>query len=246
MAISDRNRKLLWGRSGNRCVICRQLLALEANLEDGEALVGDECHIVAQAASGARGSETIQDEPDSYDNLILLCKTDHKRIDDLRHEYTVERLKQLKNDHEHWVETSLSDVLPRKISIHRQSDENMVMLTRVTTGMQLLGITGSCHAGEYSNDDLETEEEVVLVGSFLRGIDDWDYSFASDVSHRLQAEFSLTQELNKMAEAGLVVYAARLDRTITVNNEAAPWRVAVVRVLRMMNPLVTNSVTEQG
>jgi hypothetical protein len=38
-----------------------------------------------------------------YDNLILLCSIDHKRVDDQPEHFTIERLKSIKLDHEAWV-----------------------------------------------------------------------------------------------------------------------------------------------
>src|SRR5205085_1467643 len=47
VAISDKTRKLLWGRSGNRCAICRRTLSVDGTVVDAEAVVGEECHIVS-------------------------------------------------------------------------------------------------------------------------------------------------------------------------------------------------------
>jgi tetratricopeptide (TPR) repeat protein len=38
-----------------------------------------------------------------YDNLILLCSKDHKRIDDQVNHYTVELVEQVKREHENWI-----------------------------------------------------------------------------------------------------------------------------------------------
>ena len=47
MAINDKTRKVLWGRSGNRCAICRRELVLDATTVDDVSVVGEECHIVS-------------------------------------------------------------------------------------------------------------------------------------------------------------------------------------------------------
>lgn len=41
---------------------------------------------------------------DSYDNLILLCPTHHIYVDKNRHIYTTSKIKQMKKDHENWVD----------------------------------------------------------------------------------------------------------------------------------------------
>jgi hypothetical protein len=48
MGISDRTRKILWGRSGNRCALCRRELVEEGTAVDAESVVGDECHIIGE------------------------------------------------------------------------------------------------------------------------------------------------------------------------------------------------------
>ena len=94
MAISDKTRKVLWGRSANRCAICRQELVIEATLRDDESVVGEECHIVSAQTNGPRYDPALLRQPlDSYNNLILLCRVHHKMVDDQPETYTVEILK---------------------------------------------------------------------------------------------------------------------------------------------------------
>lgn len=82
---------------------------MDAAETDDVSLVGDECHIVAEKPGGARGDATVpREQLEKYDNLILLCKIHHKLIDDLPGEYTIERLKTMKREHESWVTHSLA------------------------------------------------------------------------------------------------------------------------------------------
>lgn len=75
---------------------------------DDPSIVGEACHIVAKSVNGPRGaSEMTRTQRDLYGNLVLLCNVHHKLIDDQPGEYTVERLHQLKADHEGWVRISL-------------------------------------------------------------------------------------------------------------------------------------------
>ena len=50
-----------------------------------------------------------EDERNRYPNLILLCRNHHKIIDDDEHGWPVERLHQVKTEHEIWVETALTE-----------------------------------------------------------------------------------------------------------------------------------------
>lgn len=111
---------MLWGRAAQRCAFpdCRKELVMDATQTDDESLIGEDCHIVAQANAGPRGTQSLSDdekilyadlirERDKYANLILLCNIHHKVIDDQSNFYTVERIKQMKTEHEMWVREAL-------------------------------------------------------------------------------------------------------------------------------------------
>lgn len=101
-------RKMLWGRSGNRCAICKKVLAEIPHGNDEVSVLGEECHIVSRKRSGPRGNTDLPDsERDSYANLILLCANHHTEIDDKANVYTVQNLMRIKEDHEAWVEKLL-------------------------------------------------------------------------------------------------------------------------------------------
>lgn len=115
MTIPLRSHKMLWGRAANRCAICRLELVVNATETDDEALIGDECHIVAESKDGPRGESPLTaDERNKYGNLILLCKVHHKLIDDQPNTYAVEKLKSVKSEHEEWVRASLKLFDPDK------------------------------------------------------------------------------------------------------------------------------------
>jgi hypothetical protein len=110
MSILLKTHKLLWGRSGNKCAMadCRNDLIADETETDDESIIGDEAHIVAKSPDGPRGiSELTPEERDKYDNLVLLCRKHHKIIDDQSVFYSVEKLKEIKQQHEEWVKVSL-------------------------------------------------------------------------------------------------------------------------------------------
>lgn len=108
MTINNRTRKLLWGYSANRCAYCRRELIIDATTQDDESVVGDECHIVSGKPNGSRYDFKFSiDEIDSYLNLILLCRIDHKMIDDQPKKFSANFLHRLKKDHERWVAETL-------------------------------------------------------------------------------------------------------------------------------------------
>ena len=117
MAITERSRRLLWGRAAGRCAFedCRRDLIMKSNATGDAANVGHEAHIVAEKTDGPRGvSPLTAEQRDDYSNLILLCRHHHGMIDDkvLRHDYPVERLHGIKATHETWVSEHLTGVDP--------------------------------------------------------------------------------------------------------------------------------------
>ena len=112
MSITDRTRKILWARSGNRCAICRCELVQSSNIDiDPDAIVGDECHIIGKTPDSARCQPYLSVDLDAYANLILLCKVHHKLIDDQPESYSTTLLTTTKHTHEEWVRTRLGHQL---------------------------------------------------------------------------------------------------------------------------------------
>ena len=114
-------RKRLWSNAGKHCSYpgCTQRLLVPVEADMEEVVVGEECHIVAQGESGPRapkslmGDEQIQwqslfDDRDGYQNLILLCGIHHKVIDRDVASHPVGRLVEMKQAHEQEIEQRLS------------------------------------------------------------------------------------------------------------------------------------------
>jgi hypothetical protein len=106
-----KDTKMLWGRSGNRCAICKcELIADPLIAADDPSIVGDMAHIVAREPGFTRGDyDGMSDEQrQAYANHILVCKIDHKKIDDQARYFTVDKLHEIKTAHERWVRERLS------------------------------------------------------------------------------------------------------------------------------------------
>lgn len=108
MQLTDRDRKLLWGRAGSRCSYCRSRLVVEASDVDRESIVGDEAHIISDSLTGPRAQAGSREKLDSYENAILLCKTHHKMVDDQSSTHTADDLRVMKSVHERWVDEALN------------------------------------------------------------------------------------------------------------------------------------------
>jgi hypothetical protein len=114
MAITEKNRKVLWGRSGNRCAICRTQLVQEKDPFNKHLNIGEECHIISKQTNGPRHKSVEGFDYDNSDNLLLLCCNDHKRIDELVEKFPEELLIQIKNEHEEWVTKNLDVKTPNE------------------------------------------------------------------------------------------------------------------------------------
>lgn len=235
MAISDRTRKILWGRSGNLCAYCRRTLVEEGTPHDAESVVGDECHIIGEKPTAARGSPGVgRDDLDEYDNLLLLCKVHHKLVDDQADTYPVEKLRELKTAHEGWVRERLA----RKPG----APPRFTLLLRLRTGKALADVIGGSHAFHFDHDELESETETKLVAAFLGNLQDWGDIWGDlDSGQHVEARFTLSGSIREIEAAGLLVFGARETRKMRLktNNEVFDWDIATVAVVRATDPGIT-------
>jgi hypothetical protein len=240
MTITDKARKLLWGRSGNRCAVCKQELIVSATDKDSEAVVGDECHIVSGELNGPRHDPSYpQEKLDSYENLILLCRVHHKMVDDQATTFTAGILRQLKNNHEIMISEKLSDPKKLKPVRLRRIKKNIPdYLVRVTTGKQLVDLIAGTYAFSMDHDELNSQEEVDLIGSFLQDLRDWmDIIDDAEPSDRVNSSYHLTQMIRDIEEKGFFVFGGREVQLLEggIEDEPSNWPVAIVHVLRNDN-----------
>ena len=81
MSISELDIKLLWGRAAGICSNpqCQKDLTILLESEDTGYIIGEMAHVVAKQPRGPRGR--AEGGSDSYQNLILLCPSCHRKID---------------------------------------------------------------------------------------------------------------------------------------------------------------------
>jgi|WetSurMetagenome_2_1015567.scaffolds.fasta_scaffold81538_2 hypothetical protein len=90
--------KKLFALSGNRCAFpgCS-----ESVIENTGTLIAEICHINAQSPQGPRYNENLtEDQRNSFENLILLCGSHHKIVDENVTKYDASALKEMKKNHE--------------------------------------------------------------------------------------------------------------------------------------------------
>ena len=111
MPVNERTKRALLGLSGNLCAFpdCNTRLVQIQSSEDPYSIVGEVCHIKGDKPGSARYDASVTEaERHSIDNLILLCSTHHKLVDDQPKEYSVQKLQEFKRSHKAWAMKVLS------------------------------------------------------------------------------------------------------------------------------------------
>jgi hypothetical protein len=117
MSIPTKELKALLQKSGNRCAFpdCGELLLHEGGETDEQVVLSKIAHIVAESRDGPRGNYPLSiDERNKENNLLLLCGKHHDIIDNTPQRYTVERLRQIKEDHETLIRNSTGAVISKE------------------------------------------------------------------------------------------------------------------------------------
>ena len=89
---------------------CRVELFVAEDDYDPICVIGEMGHIAASSNTGPRAHiELDMRARDSYENLILLCRNCHRKVDTLKLSYPRDRLLEIKASHEAWVRTALPE-----------------------------------------------------------------------------------------------------------------------------------------
>lgn len=96
MTISEKDKRLLFQLSGNRCSFpnCGRELTYIDDQSNAHSALSEIAHIVASSKDGPRGTYPLPDEDrDKYDDLMVFCAEHHKRVDDNPEAFPVEKLR---------------------------------------------------------------------------------------------------------------------------------------------------------
>ena len=94
MSYKDKDLKRLFARSQNQCAMPK----CKAPIVVGDTVVGEICHIKARRKNGPRYDPVLTlAQRNSYENLLLLCRTCHTLIDADKKTYTAELLGEIKS-----------------------------------------------------------------------------------------------------------------------------------------------------
>ncbi len=214
MGLTDKTRKTLWAKSGNRCLLCRIELVQQQEDIIGNVIIGEECHIISASNSGPRGNADYNGDFDGYNNMLLLCANDHKKIDELTNFYTVEKLILLKLNHEIWVKKTLeNDVLA-----FANDRLNVKSLPKIKSGKQLVDIINGAHMFDFNHEELKTEQEANEIGGLFENLRDTG-DILSDIGYLGVAKFGieLNDEMEKLKQSGFLLFG--MKRNVRLNND---------------------------
>jgi len=83
---------------------CRRILVKKKTPDDRESIIGEIAHIKGEKPSSPRyDSGMAVEERNSYQNLVFVCASCHKLIDDQPNTYAVGKLHEIKAKHEKWI-----------------------------------------------------------------------------------------------------------------------------------------------
>jgi hypothetical protein len=237
MAITNKTRRTLWARAGNRCAMCQAELVAKRNNHDRNLNIGDECHIISKRTNGPRHNKEYDKNYDDYENLILLCKNHHKQVDELWEKYTATKLSKIKKNHEKWIKTTIDNA---KSKVNTKSTK---LMPRLTSGKQIVDIIHGANAYQFDHCDFKTQDEADYVSSLLQNLQDWtDLSGFADfeIWKQVQLSYEMNRDLEELEKRGFFIFGERRSTIMTDTNrkEFDVWYTAILVVMRKDDPLI--------
>lgn len=110
----------LWVKSAGHCQFegCNEALFIDG-VTLQELNKANVAHIAASSTDGPRGNNQSTELSNKFENLMLLCPTHHKLVDDMPDEFTAEILQKMKLEQESKIEDLLATVNYPKTEIIR-------------------------------------------------------------------------------------------------------------------------------
>lgn len=231
MPIGSHTRKVLWSFSGNACARCEtQLVMSPIATDDPHAIVGRECHIVAQAPSGPRGMSGSRQDLDSYENLVLLCANCHAVVDTQPAQFPPDRLRELKKTHEQRVRSRRAT--PSMFDIKWRGRDQSFELEPALSGDALLQRLASADSWIQDYPDHMSASQREAVGDFLQACQDWSEAY-EDIGPNGQIEGGqdLQERINGLLmEEDLGIFVGTRQLALVGNGNELPWRETAIKV----------------
>lgn len=207
------------------------LLVTEGTDTDDPSVFGQEAHIISGATTGPRAADLP--DHDAYDNLILLCSKDHKRVDDQVGHYTPELLRQIKREHEEWIASLGESNGPVRL-ISDPTQPIARTLKVCMTASSLWNLMDDAHIFYPSWPDGLSEEQQDLIASFLDVLRDWRDVASMEDGFQIGRDAAKNLESHVQAphKAGLLIGARKRHCLLTggAAKEPSPWRAVDIEI----------------
>lgn len=216
MSITNKTRKKLWAKSGNRCALCKEELVAYKVEESNEVIIGEECHIVSSRPSGPRHNIALKIGYDDYDNLLLLCRNHHKIIDEQVETYTFEQLILLKVIHETWVKETLDSFI---IGAINKQDK----LQRLTSGKELVNVINSVHGYSFDHDEVKTKYEATIIAVFFENMENYGDLISMgniDTGAQIQLGMDFNNYLSQLEKLGFWFLESAVNETCKMETKS--------------------------
>lgn len=196
---------------------------------DPHAIVGRECHIIAQAAGGPRGSADDRRNIDGHENLVLLCANCHAVVDAQAEHFPPNRLRQIKASHESKIAARRSRGLP---DVAIRGRDAPVRLGLMESGDSLLEISARCFAWAWAKPSVLSSSQRRALGNFMQSFSDWAEPFEEiGPKGQLEAGEALDACLAELEDERLRVYAGMRTLRLEVDDSTSPWPEAVIKIV---------------
>lgn len=108
--IADSKKLILMGICGGKCEFRGCEKSIVQDMLTGEkSNFSNYAHIVASSENGPRGDKVLSSKlSNDENNIMVLCRDHHKEIDDFPEKYTVNILKDMKREHEAYIQDLMS------------------------------------------------------------------------------------------------------------------------------------------
>lgn len=215
MPIKVKTRKILWSKSGNRCAICKTKLVQKIENITDSFIIGEECHIISSKENGPRGYIVKLDDYDNYNNLILLCPTHHKMIDEYPETFTNDIIVSLKNNHENWIEEAIEKDLAQYV----MNINNIEKLDEINNHHQLDNIIKNAHFYFFDSSSILDSSLSIKIAEIFEELQDISDIYSDiEISNKTKYLINCENEINNLRESKIRFFGKPLLREYTFNN----------------------------
>lgn len=140
-------------------------------------------------------------------------------------------------------EIDVRELTEEQISSPTGKGPKVGFVPRITSGNDLCSVIQDTHGRQFQNDELETDEEVALVGKFLQDTSDtgsiWSHM---EPLHQVEAGYRFTNIIRELEKYGLWVFAAKKKAYLQMSmGPALPFTALVILILRNTNPKIVKA-----